>query len=334
MKALGSVASAVATAENDVDFFAGEALAGEAGFEADLVVDEDDVVDEEVGEFEVADGGGVAQADGVERDALGAGELGGAGQGFALGGLAVGEQEDGGGRSASEFGEDFANGVSQAGLGAGGLGAFEGFEGGGDLVGLVDLGQEAGGVRDEVEAELVLGLELAEEAGFVAGEPALGQGEPGRLGLAGGLGQGAGGGGGFGVGVGVFDGGAGGVVDHDDERGQARALDGENGFGEHEHGQEDERDAKGGQQAAVPGGAGCLSPVEADDEEGGGGEEGQGQALGPGLLEPDAGDEGFARAGGLDQEAGEPGGDLAIEPGGAGFVGRDGACRRRTRPDQ
>ncbi len=89
---LGIGRSLVFLAKTDHDFLAGEAARQELGLEPDQVIDEDDVVDEQVGQLEVASRLGVAQADRVERHALSRGELGGLGQGLAVGGLAVAER--------------------------------------------------------------------------------------------------------------------------------------------------------------------------------------------------------------------------------------------------
>ncbi len=59
------------------------------GLEPDGVVDEHDVVDQKLGQLDVAGRLGAAQADREERHALFRGQLGGLGERLALGGLAV-----------------------------------------------------------------------------------------------------------------------------------------------------------------------------------------------------------------------------------------------------
>ena len=89
------------------------------GLEPDQVVDEDDVVDQQVGQLQVAGRLGAAQADRVERHALPRGELGGLGQRLAVGRLAVGQEQDRRRRGAAELGQDLPDAVAEPGLAAG-----------------------------------------------------------------------------------------------------------------------------------------------------------------------------------------------------------------------
>ena len=92
---LGVVSSpASRSLSRTVDLLALEAPGQQLGLEPDGVVDEHDVVDQQLGQLEVAGRLGAAQADRVERHSLARGQLGGLGERFALGGLAVGEQHD------------------------------------------------------------------------------------------------------------------------------------------------------------------------------------------------------------------------------------------------
>ena len=91
--------------------------AEQLGLEADGVVDEDDVVDQELGQLEVAGRLGAPQADGVERHSLACRQLGRLGERLTLGRLPVGEQHDRRRRCAAELGEDLADAVARAGSG-------------------------------------------------------------------------------------------------------------------------------------------------------------------------------------------------------------------------
>ena len=93
----------------------------ELGLEPDQVIDEDDVLDQEVGQLQVAGRLGVAEADRVERHSLPGGELGGLGERLAVGRLAVGQEHDRRRRCAAELGEHLADVVPEPGLPALGL---------------------------------------------------------------------------------------------------------------------------------------------------------------------------------------------------------------------
>ena len=86
---LGSCRAGLELLEPDRDLLALEAPGQQLGLEPDGVVDEHDVVDQELGQLEVAGRLGAAQADGEERHSLARGQLGGLGERLALGGLAV-----------------------------------------------------------------------------------------------------------------------------------------------------------------------------------------------------------------------------------------------------
>ena len=89
--AFGIVRAGLALFEPDDDLLSLEAPGRQLGLEPDGVVDEDDVVDQELGQLEVAGRLGAAQADRVERHSLARRQLGRLGERLALGGLAVGE---------------------------------------------------------------------------------------------------------------------------------------------------------------------------------------------------------------------------------------------------
>ena len=78
--ALGSLELGVALLQADRDLLAGEPARQQLGLEPDQVIDEDDVVDQQLGQLQVAGRLGVSQPDRVERDPLARGELGRLGQ--------------------------------------------------------------------------------------------------------------------------------------------------------------------------------------------------------------------------------------------------------------
>ena len=117
----GRLEPGVALLEADGDLLAGEPARQELGLEPDQVVDEDDVVDQQLGQLQVAGRLGAPQADRVERHPLPRGELGRLGERLAVGRLAVGQEHDRRGRDAAELGQDLADAVAQPGLAAVGL---------------------------------------------------------------------------------------------------------------------------------------------------------------------------------------------------------------------
>ena len=138
-----------------------------------------------------------------------------------------------------------------------------------DVLGLVDLGQRPGGRRDEVEADLVLLLELGEDRApsSCASQPCatasrVGSACPAFWASSDAAARTCG------FGVLVDDLPAGRVVDHDDEVRQARPLDREHRLGEHEDRQQHQGDPERGQAHLVGRRRLPLAAVEPEDQPG------------------------------------------------------------------
>ena len=198
----------------------------------------------------------------IERNALARGQLRGLGQRLALGGLAVGEDHDRRRRRAAQLGQ--APGGPRrpvATVAPTGSIARTSSTAGRTIGRPIDLGQQPGRVRDEIEPDLVLLFQLAEQPGLVLQDQALGDVEPGGLRFrrrrgaiwpfASGL-EAAASVVERGLDLGLFvlvgDALARRIVDQDRQVGQPGPLDREDRLGEHEHGQEHQRDPQAGQE--------------------------------------------------------------------------------------
>lgn len=117
----GIVAAGVPLFEPDRDLLALEPAHRQLGLEAYGVVDEDHVVDEEFGQFEIAGRLRAPQPDRVERHSLACRQVGRLGERLTFGRLPVGKEHDRRGRCAPELGEDLPDSVAEPGLRAGGL---------------------------------------------------------------------------------------------------------------------------------------------------------------------------------------------------------------------
>ena len=168
------------------DLLAGEPARQQLGLEPDQVVDEDDVVDEQLGQLQVAGRLGVAQADRVERDPLARGELGRLGEAASPSVVwpSVSSTIAEGGTPRSSVRtwrtpsprRDWPPVAST-------LRSFS--TAGATSSGLSTSASGRAGRRDEVEPDLVLLLELAEDLRVVPRQPALRDREPARLGVPG-----------------------------------------------------------------------------------------------------------------------------------------------------
>ena len=111
---LGIARAGLELLEPDHDLLALKAPGQQLGLKPDGVVDEHDVVDQELGQLDVAGRLGAAQADREERHALARGQLRGLGQRLSLGGLAVAQDDDRRRRCAAQLGQHLADSVSQS----------------------------------------------------------------------------------------------------------------------------------------------------------------------------------------------------------------------------
>ena len=142
--AFGSLEPGSSSLSRTTTFSPWKAPGRELGLEPDGVVDEHDVVDQELGQLEVAGRLGAAQADREERHALARGQLGGLGERLALGGLAVGKQHDRRRRRAAQLGKTWRTPSPSRDLAARGLDRRAASSTAPvEVVGPVDLGQQA-----------------------------------------------------------------------------------------------------------------------------------------------------------------------------------------------
>ena len=168
----------LALLEADDDLLTLEPAGQQLGLEPHRVVDEDDVVDQELGELQVPRGLDAPQADREERHALPRRQLGGLRERLPLGGLAVGQEHDRRRGHAAELGQDLPDAVAQPRLAARRLDRGQLPATAGDVAGTVHLGQQPGRVGDQVEPHLVLLLQLPDQAGVVPQDQPLGDVQP------------------------------------------------------------------------------------------------------------------------------------------------------------